>query len=111
MSKKAETVYKEKLVPKLRAIPDVWVLKTQEVATVGVLDLFLCVNGAFVVIELKKSLKEKPSPLQEYNARKIKEAGGISLVSSPEVMEQTLSHIAYISIYMENLGNPTRSLG
>lgn len=45
----------------------------------GVPDILACVNGKFVAIEVKS--KTKLSELQEYNIRKIREAGGIAIVA------------------------------
>ena len=55
MAKKPETVFKERIRPKLDMIPDSWWIKTQMLATVGVPDFLGCVNGLFVGIELKAS--------------------------------------------------------
>lgn len=46
----------------------------------GVPDILACVNGKFVAIEVKNGTKL--SELQEYNIRKIQEAGGIAIVST-----------------------------
>lgn len=48
----------------------------------GIPDLLACVNGYFVAIEVKASTGH-PSDLQLYNRKKIREAGGISLVLYP----------------------------
>lgn len=44
----------------------------------------MCVNGMMIALELKKSSKEKPDKLQEYNIAKIIEARGIAIVVCPE---------------------------
>lgn len=84
MSKKPETVFKERILPQLKALPKTYVMKTQEVAKRGILDVILCVNSRFVAIELKKDAKAKPDELQRWNMVKISEAGGVTMVAHPE---------------------------
>lgn len=45
----------------------------------GVPDVICCVNGYFVGIECKAG-KNKPTPLQEAEMQKIRDAGGVTLV-------------------------------
>lgn len=53
----------------------------------GVPDLICVVNGYPVYIEVKASTG-KPSELQYYNQRKIREAGGISIILYPDRFEE-----------------------
>jgi len=53
----------------------------------GVPDILACVNGYFVGIEVKAPLG-KPSELQLYNARKIREAGGFAWIVYPSGFDQ-----------------------
>ena len=48
----------------------------------GVPDILACVNGHFVGIEVKAQ-NGKPSELQLYNVRKIRESGGLAFVVYP----------------------------
>ena len=48
----------------------------------GVPDILACVNGFFVGIEVKAQ-NGKPSELQLYNVRKIREAGGFAYIVYP----------------------------
>ena len=48
----------------------------------GIPDILACVNGHFVGIEVKAQ-SGKPSELQLYNIRKIREAGGFAMVLYP----------------------------
>lgn len=61
-----------------------WYVKffANRMTKIGVPDLLACVNGCFVAIEVKGE-GGKPSELQFYNQRKIREAGGISLIVYP----------------------------
>ena len=53
----------------------------------GIPDILCCVNGYFVAIEVKAK-NGKPSELQLYNVRKIREAGGIAIVLYPDQFEE-----------------------
>ena len=48
--------------------------------------MIVCCNGYFIGIEVKAS-RGKPSPLQEYEIRKIGEAGGIGIIAYPKDFE------------------------
>lgn len=48
----------------------------------GIPDILACVNGYFVGVEVKAQ-NGKPSELQLYNIRKIREAGGFAVVLYP----------------------------
>ena len=65
-----------------------WILKTWSngVQRSGVPDLLINCNGYFVGIELKAP-RGKPSELQLYNVRKIRESGGIAIVLYPDKFE------------------------
>lgn len=54
---------------------------------VGVPDILACVNGYFVGIEVKAQ-NGKPSELQLYNIRKIRQAGGFAVVLYPSAFEE-----------------------
>lgn len=53
----------------------------------GVPDILCCVNGYFVGIEVKAP-NGRPSELQLYNIRKIKESGGFAFVLYPSAFEE-----------------------
>lgn len=53
----------------------------------GIPDILACVNGYFVAIEVKAQ-NGKPSELQLYNIRKIREAGGFAVVLYPSGFEK-----------------------
>lgn len=48
----------------------------------GVPDILACVNGRFVGIEVKAQ-NGRPSELQKYNIKKIREAGGLAFIVYP----------------------------
>lgn len=53
----------------------------------GIPDILACVDGYFVGIEVKAQ-NGKPSALQLYNVRKIREAGGFAMVLYPSGFEK-----------------------
>jgi len=54
----------------------------------GTPDVIGCAYGLFFAIEAKRSAREKPSPAQQYNLKKFREADGKTFVSyDPKVQE------------------------
>ncbi len=53
----------------------------------GIPDILACVNGYFVAIEVKAQTG-KPSDLQKYHCRKIREAGGVAVIVYPSGFER-----------------------
>lgn len=88
-----ETRFKTVVLKDLKSVPDLWFVKTQQRATRGIPDVLLCLGGRFMAIELKKDEFEKPDPLQEYNLKKIREAGGLTWVAHPKNWKQVFFEI------------------
>lgn len=61
----------------------------------GVPDILACVNGKFVAIEVKAE-NGKPSELQKYNVRKIRESGGVAIILYPNQFEEFKEFITTI---------------
>lgn len=89
---KAETKFKEKILVRLREIPNSWVVKVQQVAIRGTPDILMCVNGHFVAIELKTDDGEADE-LQIYTLDRIRKAGGHTFVMTPRNSFLTLKAI------------------
>lgn len=53
----------------------------------GIPDILACVNGHFVAIEVKAQ-NGKPSDLQLYNVKKIREAGGVAIILYPDGFDE-----------------------
>ena len=83
LRKQPETKFKERVQADLNTLENCYHVKIDLRALRGVPDLFLCVNGHFVAIELKVG-KNKTDRLQDYNLAQISQAGGVALVSYPE---------------------------
>lgn len=71
-------------MPHLKALPNTWVVKVQQVGIRGTPDILMCVNGMFVALELKRSISEEPDQLQQHNLNAINKAKGIGLTACPE---------------------------
>ena len=96
MAKKPETVFKERIRPKLDKVPDSWWIKTQMLATVGVPDFLGCVNGLFVGIELKASqadMDKSRGSIQNYILFQINRAGGYAAYMYPENADEIIDEI------------------
>ena len=85
------------MIADLRKIDKIWILKTNEVAVRGIPDIFICLRGLFIVIELKSEAGIEPEKLQTYNLDKIEQAGGIALTASPETWHLVLMKVAQIA--------------
>jgi hypothetical protein len=79
MAKQPETRFKEIVLRNLRALPNLWVAKIQQVAKRGTPDLLCCIDGHFVAIELKRAGTEEPDPLQEGTLNRFLNQGGLLL--------------------------------
>ena len=102
MAKKPETVFKERILPKLRDLPNSWWFVTQMIALLGIPDVVGVVNGRFVALELKKSEREarkkrEGHALQNYVLGLIRKAGGIGEKVYPENFELIYSELLEIS--------------
>ena len=53
----------------------------------GTPDYFNCLQGIFLAIEYKRSIKDKPTELQKHNIDTINKAQGIAIVLRPETFE------------------------
>lgn len=53
----------------------------------GTPDYLNCIDGVFVAIEYKKSIKDKPTELQKRNINDINKANGIAIVLRPETFD------------------------
>lgn len=71
-----ERQLKEKVIYMIRQeFPNVFFWKTSERFTSGIPDIVGCIEGRFFAIELKAA-RNKPSKIQDYTLKKIREAGG-----------------------------------
>lgn len=99
MSKKPETLFKEKFVRELKRIDGLKVFKIQQSTICGTPDLLICLRGLFIAIELKKDEREAPTPLQQHNLNEIAQCGGVTFVACPENSKQVISALLKIKRY------------
>ena len=87
MAKKPETVFWERIRPKFNSIPFSYWDKIQQVAKRASPDVYGCIRGLGIAMELKREKGVKPDPLQQYKLSKYSKAGGVSLVIHPQNWE------------------------
>lgn len=99
MSKKPETLFKEKVMRYLDSIPNVWYLKIygNAVQSGGIPDLLVCYKGRFVALELKdpdEKNKYGETSRQRMHIKRIIKCGGIgATVNSIEQIDEILKQI------------------
>jgi hypothetical protein len=98
LAKKPETVFKDRIRPKLKAIPNSWWEKIQQVVIRGTPDFIGVINGVFIALELKKDENENPEPLQLHKLKLIERAGGKAYVVSPENWESVYQELLELSV-------------
>lgn len=84
MAAKKETLFRARITPKLKALPNSTWFSIQQVGIRGTPDILGCIAGMFVGLELKATAKSPVSKLQEHHLKNIREAGGIGVVVYPE---------------------------
>lgn len=97
MSQKPESVFWRKIKPQLEALPNTWVERVQQVSIRGTPDVFLCINGYFIVLELKKDEFTEPDKMQEWKLEQIARAKGIAIVAHPENWETVYKMLVEIA--------------
>ena len=95
MSQKPETIFRAKLRSALEKIPCSFWESIQQTGIRGTPDLFGCICGVFVALEIKTDVGVT-SAIQLYKLNKIQEAGGVSFVVSPNNFEASIQ-------FLENL--------
>ena len=83
MSKQPETLFKERVVRRLKEIPGLWVEKIQQVGIRGTPDLLICYRGYFIAWELKTD-RGRVEPLQQFKLDEIEKSGGIARIVRPK---------------------------
>ena len=97
MAKKEETLFKERITPKLKSLTNVWYFKSSERSIRGIPDIIMCLNGQFIAMELKKSASATTSKLQDYNLLRIRQCGGRAFLVYPENFDRIFIQLEQIS--------------
>lgn len=84
---RSERDFRTFAIRKLNRLPNVWCESISQRSISGTPDNILCVNGYFVAVEFKKSLKAPVSELQMHKLNKIINAGGLGFIMCPENFE------------------------
>lgn len=92
MAQQPETIFKTKVLKRLKEIPNTWVVKVQQQAIRGTPDLLICHDGIFFAWELKAS-NGRVSKLQQFTLDQIDEAGGVARVVTPENFEDMIAEL------------------
>lgn len=72
----------------------------------------MCVHGVFVALELKATLRDKPTELQKYNLGRIAQAKGLAFLVYPENWDevymclQKVAHTGKVPRKEEGYGLP-----
>jgi hypothetical protein len=93
-----ESSFQRKVLTFLKHLPNTYYFKKEAVAIRGIPDIICCINGIFVALELKRSIKHKATELQQYTIELIKYSGGIAMVTHPqnwEDVQNLLQELAY----------------
>lgn len=80
-------MFQEMVLKRLKEIPDLWVVKTQQVAIRGTPDLLMCYHGTFIAWELKTD-QGVVDELQHWTLQNITKAGGIARVVQPATFDR-----------------------
>lgn len=92
-----ETKFKNKVLVALRALPNVWLVKVQQVGLRGTPDILACVGGHFVALELKRDAALPADPLQAHQLDAIRKAGGSAFVAAPQNWPTVLAYLAQLA--------------
>lgn len=79
-----ESTFQRRVLKYLSALPNCFFYKAQATSLRGIPDIICGINGRFIGLELKRSIKEKPTALQKYTLDKIANANNIAFVVHPE---------------------------
>jgi hypothetical protein len=84
VAQKPETSFRKKVVQALKTFPKTYIISISQRSIRGTPDLLVCIQGHFVALEIKSSLKASISELQRHALQKILEAEGVAFIIAPE---------------------------
>ena len=99
----SEKLFENKIKNFLK-LDGIWFIKYwagSQFTKAGIPDLLCCIKGKFIAIEVKGQ-NGKPSELQLYNIKKIRESGGFAFVLYPSAFESFKKFILNIDDYSSN---------
>lgn len=90
-----EKDFQAAFLKRLRLIPNSWWTKINDRVTVGLPDIFGCVAGWAVVIELKT--RSKVTKIQAFTLRKIGNTGAHAFVVTPDNADEVYAFLLELS--------------
>ncbi len=97
MSEQPENRFKQRLLTKIKRLPNVYARKMVAGSVGGIPDLLICVHGWLIMPELKMP-GSFPSALQWYNIEKINAAGGAAFPLYPEEEKDFIAWLTDLSL-------------
>lgn len=85
------------VVPFLKTLPNTYYDGIQQASKSGSLDFYLCVNGRFVGMELKKDELAVVSDLQKHHLQKIQRAGGDAFLVYPKNFDRIREYLEQLA--------------
>lgn len=92
MARNPESLFTDKVKKDLEEL-GAFVEKIQQVGKIGTPDIFACLNGRFIALELKVSKKADRNKLQDYKLYKIILSKGLAYKVYPNNWDEILEEI------------------
>lgn len=92
-----ESAFQRRILSFLKTLPNTYAFKAQAGSVGGIPDIICGINCYFVALEVKKSAKQKPSPLQKITLEKIIAANNFAFVVNPENWESVKGVLVQLS--------------
>lgn len=89
----SETTFKRRVQEDLKKLPNVYFVKIQQRTIRGVPDIFACIDGRMVALELKRDEHARIAPLQTATLARIDRAGGHAVIAYPENWEDVYTYL------------------
>lgn len=88
-----------RMIQRLNKLPGVYCFRTHggTFQQKGTPDIVGSAHGHFFAIEAKKNAQAKPRPAQQYNLKKLRQAGGATFVSHDPQVQEVVEWIATLS--------------
>lgn len=98
MARQPESIFKDKVMKKLKALDGCFVFTKEAGSIRGLPDIMGCYKGRFFGWELKKSLSDTRKTtgrivLQRHRLQQIQKAGGHSALVCPENLDESLEDL------------------
>lgn len=95
-----ENAFQKRVLRDLKKLENCYLHKHQAGSIRGIPDIVCCINSIFVCLELKHKkikLSRGREMLQKWTLRRMRDAGGIALFTSPETWDAVLVYLTKLS--------------